>query len=393
MIGKVIEQLFRENTRIGVRTYVNQGGTWSGKTMTILFVLLYHAIREANAVITVVGQDLPNLKVGAFRDIKTIIHASAWLQRFFTVSESGHAVTGANGSIIEFNSYDNAQDAKNGKRDYLFVNEADGVEYDIYWQLQIRTRKQVFIDYNPSERFWVHNSVLGREGVQLIISDHRGNPFLSEEEHRRIEEIADRDLWEVYARGKTGKLKGLVLTNWDIVDALPAREEWRDEVYGMDWGFVNDPTALVRVVLAHGELYVDAPLYRTGMTNTDIGRELKRLGLTRADLIVADSAEMKSIAEMNAQGFRVVACSKGKDSIINGIDILKRYKLHITRNSAGLREELLAYKWEKNRDGEMTNKPIDKYNHAIDALRYAVTMRFAQRRQGRTRAHILREGA
>lgn len=391
MVGRVIEQLFKANTSNNARVYVNQGGTWSGKTMTILFVLLYHAMKENDAVITVVGQDLPNLKVGAFRDIKTIIHGSEWLQRFFKISESGHCVTGLNGSIIEFNSYDNAQDAKNGKRDYLFVNEADGVPYEIYWQLQIRTRRKVFIDYNPTERFWVHNEVIGRDGVRLIISDHRGNPFLSAEEHQRIEDI-DPELWEVYARGKTGKLRGLVFTNWDIVDNMPPRTEWRDSVYGLDWGFVNDPTALVFVVLAHGELYVDSPLYRTGMTNIDIGRELRQLGLTRSDLIVADSAEMKSIAEVNAQGFRVVPCQKGADSVINGIDILKRYRIHVTRRSAGLREEMLAYKWEKNRDGAMTNRPIDKYNHAIDALRYAVTLRFAQRRQGRTRAHILREG-
>lgn len=390
MIGKVIEQLFTANLRADVRTYVNQGGTSSGKTMTILFVLLYHAIKERGAVITVVGQDLPNLKVGAFRDCKTILNDSAWLQKFFKVSESGHSITGMNGSIIEFNSYDDAQDAKNGKRDYLFVNEANGVSYEIYWQLQIRTRKQVFIDYNPSERFWVHNEVIGREGVALIISDHRGNPFLTEEEHRRIENITDPDLWEVYARGKTGKLKGLVLTNWDIIDTMPPRNEWRDVVFGLDWGYVNDPTALVRVVLCHGELYVDGLIYRTGMTNTEIGQELKRLGLTRTDMVFADSAEMKSIAEVNAQGFRLLPCTKGTGSVIQGIDILKRYKIHVTRSSAGLREELLAYKWEKDRDGNMTNRPIDAYNHAIDALRYAVTMRFGVTRQGNTRGHIIR---
>lgn len=391
MIGRVIEQLFTQNLRDDTRTFVNQGGTSSGKTMTILFVLLYHAIKERGAVITIVGQDLPNLKVGAFRDCKTILANSPWLTKFFKVSESGHSITGQNGSILEFNSYDDAQDAKNGKRDYLFVNEANGVSYEIYWQLQIRTRKQVFIDYNPSERFWVHNEVIGREGVRLIISDHRGNPFLTEEEHQRIENISDPDLWEVYARGKTGKLKGLVLTNWDIVDTMPDRSEWKADLYGLDWGYVNDPTALVHICLVRGELYADGLIYRTGMTNADIAKEMRNIGLSRSDLVVADSAEMKSIAEVNANGFRLIPCTKGSSSVIQGIDVLKRYKIHVTRRSAGLRDELLAYKWERDRDGNLTNKPVDAFNHAIDAMRYAVAHRFGMTGGNHTRAHILRD--
>ena len=184
---KVIWELFRANTDNTTRVCVNQGGTSSGKTYTIMQVLIYMALIEAGSITTVVGQDLPNLKVGALRDAKTILAGSEWLAGYFNVHESEHYLQCKNNSIIEFKSYNDEQDAKNGKRDYLFVNEANGIPYEIYWQLAIRTRKKIWIDYNPSERFWVHNEVKGRQGVKMIISDHRGNPFLSKEEHERIE--------------------------------------------------------------------------------------------------------------------------------------------------------------------------------------------------------------
>lgn len=390
MIFKAIRELFQANTEEGVRTFVNQGGTSSAKTYTILQVLLYHAIRENGIIVTVCGQDLPNLKVGAFRDAKTIIHASPWLSQFFTVYEGNHYLQGANGSIIEFNSYDDAQDAKNGKRDYLFVNEANGVAYDIYWQLAIRTRKQVFIDYNPSARFWAHDNVIGTSGTKLIISDHRQNVFLTEDEHERIEGIQDRELWRVYARGLTGKISGLVLTNYDIVDRLPDRSEWRTFGWGLDWGFTNDPTAIVFFCVSHGDLYVDELLYRTGMVNPDIAKEMRNLGITRNDMVVADSAEQKSIAELRNMGFWVVPCEKGKDSIVNGIDILKRYRMHVTRRSQNLLYELGQYSWDKDRDGRLSNKPKDGNDHAIDALRYAVSAKLGERPKVMTRGHNIR---
>lgn len=387
MIFRTSEELFKANTKDGVRTFVNQGGTSSGKTYTILNVLLYRAIETPKTIVTVCGQDLPNLKVGAFRDCKNIVAGSEWMSKFFTINESGHYLQGRNGSIIEFNSYDDEQDAKNGKRDYLFVNEANGVDYRIYWQLAIRTRKQVYIDYNPSARFWAHDEVLGREGVALIISDHRNNPFLSQEEHDRIEGISDPELWAVYARGRTGKISGLILTNYDIVDKMPPREEWRVWCHGLDWGFTNDPTALVLFCLAHGELYVDELLYTTGLTNADIAKEMGKIGITRSDMVVADSAEMKSIEELRRMGFWVVPSVKGKDSVINGIDILKRYRMHITRRSRNLLAELGKYSWERNREGQHTNKPQDGNDHAIDALRYAASMKLKFRSSGVSKAH------
>lgn len=390
MIFKVIEPLFKANTTEGVRTFVNQGGTSSGKTYTLMQVLIYFALVDNGCVITIAGQDLPNLKVGAMRDAKTIINNNDWLRNYFKFNESSSFFQGLNGSIIEFKSYQNEQDAKNGKRDYLFLNEANGVSFAIFWQLSIRTRKKVYIDYNPSERFWAHNELIGREDVKLIISDHRGNPFLTKEEHERIENIEDEELHKVYARGLTGKLSGVIFPNFAIVDELPNNDEWKLFGFGLDFGFTNDPTALVKVVLAHGELYVDLLIYETGLTNPKIAEKAKAEGVTRKTQIVADSAEPKSIAELNNLGLWAVPTLKGKDSILLGIDILQRYKINVTRRSIALIEELQSYKWEENKDSKKTNKPIDDFNHAIDALRYFAIMKLNVKRRSSPKAHYNR---
>ena len=379
-----VSPLFVANMNAKERTVVNQGGTSSGKTYSIMQVLYILAMQQGRQVVTVVGQDIPNLKVGAYRDAKTILESSKVLQGWFpTINEGERIIKCANGSIIEFKSYADAQDAKNGKRDYLFVNEANGISYDVFWQLAIRTRKKIFLDYNPSARFWCHDEVIGREDTRLIISDHKKNPFLSDEEHDRIEGIEDPELWKVYARGLTGKIQGLVLTNWDIVDNLPPEYEWKMSAYGLDFGFTNDPSALEHVVLAHGELYIDELLYSTGLTNPDIAQRAHDNGIDSQQQIIADCAEPKSIRELQAAGLWVTPSPKGQDSIVSGIDILKRYRLHVTRRSVGILSNLRSYQWGKDRDGNMTNKPEDKNNHGIDAIRYVSLAKLSEHREVR----------
>ena len=384
----VIGELYKANQDTGPRFLINQGGTSSGKTYTIMQLLIILSINNPRVVITVAGQDLPNLKVGAKRDIETIISGSTWLQEWFTANKADFTFRGKNGSLIEFKSYQNAQDAKNGKRDYLFVNEANGVPYEVFWQLQIRTRKQVFIDYNPTARFWAHDKIIGREDAKLIISDHRNNNFLTKNEHKKIENIDDKELWLVYARGLTGKISGLVFTRWQLVDKMPPREDWKMSAFGMDFGFTNDPTALENVVLAHGELWIDEYIYETGMTNQDIAQRCKELGLTRNNLIIADCAEPKSIREIHNSGLYIVESTKGADSIKNGIDILKRYKINITRHSRGIISNMEQYKYKVTRDGEKTNQPIDLFNHGIDAIRYVALKKLNIEHRGTARAKL-----
>ena len=349
--------------------------------MQVLFTL---GMEDKGSVTTVVGQDIPNLKKGAYRDAKRILDGSELLRAWWpNINEGERIIKCANGSLIEFTSYKDAQDAKSGKRDYLFLNEANGIPYDIYWQLAIRTRKKVFMDYNPTARFWAHDEVIGREGVKLIISDHRKNYCLSQEEHERIEGITDPELWKVYARGLTGKIEGLVLTNWDICDQLPPRDEWKLTCRGLDFGFTADPTALEHVVLAHGELWIDEEIYSTNLTNPEIAQKARNEGVTKEQQIIADCAEPKSIRELQAAGLWVTPSPKGQDSIVSGLDILKRYRIHVTRKSIGLLSNLRSYQWGKDKDGNMTNKPEDKNNHGIDAIRYVALAKLAQHREVR----------
>ena len=376
--------LFTANYNAKERTVVNQGGTSSGKTYSLMQVLYVLAMSESAQVITIVGQDVPNLKKGAYRDANTIRNNNPILQKWFPdVNEGERLIKCVNGSILEFSSFKDAQDAKSGKRDYLFINEANGISYEIYWQLAMRTRKKVFLDYNPSARFWVHDEVIGRENVKLIISDHRKNYFLTKEEHDRIEGIEDKELWKVYARGLTGMIEGLVLTNWDICDQLPPEEEWKMSCFGLDFGFSNDPSALERVVLAHGELWIDELIYSTGLTNPEIAVRAQEQGVSSQQQIIADCAEPKSIRELQAAGLWVTPSTKGNDSIVAGLDILKRYRLHVTRRSQGLISNLRAYKWGKDKDGNNTNKPEDKNNHGIDAIRYVGLAKLAEHREVR----------
>ena len=371
--------VFKANYDAEERIVVNQGGTSSGKTYAIVQLLFIYAIQESLQVITVVGQDIPNLKKGAYRDAKQIWSNNKELQEWFAKpNETDRLFTCKNGSIIEFTSYSNEQDAKSGKRDYLFVNEANGIPYDIYWQLENRTRKKVFIDYNPSARFWVHEKLIGKKDVKLLISDHRHNSFLSEEEHRRIESIDNPEYFKVYARGITGKMQGLVYQNWSLCDSMP--DVYKKRYLGIDFGFTNDPTAIIDVRLHEGQLWVDELCYKKGMLNSDIANVLRDNDISRTIEIIADSAEPKSIRELNNMGFKLEPAIKGADSIKNGIDVLKRYKLNITRNSTNIRSELLAYTWKINRaTGDVTNEAIDAFNHALDALRYVALNKLGEK--------------
>ena len=363
--------LFNENYHAIAPVVINQGGTNSGKTYAITLVLFCIACENSNIVITIAGQDLPNLKSGVLRDALRIYAGSQHLQnRVISYNKSEHIFEFNNGTLIEFKSYSDAQDAKSGKRDYLFVNEANGVNWDIYCELALRTRKRIYIDYNPNSEFWVHDNLIGRQGVQLIVSDHRHNAFLADTEHHKIEALKETDLerWKVYARGLTGKVNGLVLNNWHLCDAIPKGAKLI--AAGLDFGFTNDQTGCLEVYRQNGELWVRELLYEKGLTNPDISERLTSLGLSKNKEIIADSAEPKSIEELRRLGWRITGVKKGADSVKNSIDILKRYRLNITRSSINLRNELGRYKWRVDHSGRTLNEPIDSWNHLIDPLRY-----------------------
>jgi phage terminase large subunit len=360
--------VFLSNRNADTDIIINQGGTSSGKTYSILQNLFLHAIENDRCIITVAGQDIPNLKVGPIRDAHSIIEKTEGLNNYILeYNKSDRVFTFVNGSIIEFKSYDDSQDAKQGKRDYLFLNEANGVDKIIWDELYIRTKKKSYIDYNPNNEFWVHTELIGKPNVTLIISDHRHNTFLDQKIHDKIEAIDDPELYKVYARGLTGKLEGVIFRDYNVVSGIDPDAKLIG--YGLDFGFSNDPTALVALYSHSGELIIDELIYDKGLLNVRISDLMRELGVNGR--IVADSAEPKSIAELGAYGWQIEGAKKGPDSIRQSINTLKRYKLNVTQRSSNLKKELNGYKWKQNKDGKLDNEPVDFLNHAIDALRYA----------------------
>lgn len=359
--------LYKENFYAKEDIVVNQGGTSSGKTYSILQVLFSYAIEQPNQIITVVGQDIPNLKSGALRDAITIWNNSEELKALILeYNKSDRIFTFKSGSIIEFKSYDDGQDAKNGKRDYLFLNEANGISFDVYNELYMRTKKKTFIDYNPNEAFWVHDKLIGKPNVKLLISDHRHNPFIDSKLREKIENLKETDieLWKVYARGMTGKIEGLVFRNYTRCSEVPTSAKLIG--YGLDFGFTNDPSACVGVWKYNNELFINEIFYERQLTNPMLAEKLKEANVTNC---VADSSEPKSIQELFNCGVYVEGAKKGNDSIRMSINLLKQYKLNIVNTSTNLLREISGYKW-KQKNGEMINEVVDYNNHAIDALRY-----------------------
>jgi len=369
---------------------IHSGGTNSGKTHSILQYLLALCVTLPGIVATVVGQDIPNLKKGAYRDAKHILNdTDAFNQNLSSHNKSEREFRFKNSSVMEFNSYDDAQDAKSGKRDHLFLNEANGIKKSIFDELEVRTTQQTFIDFNPTARFWAHD-MQGRDDVKWFDSTYLNNPFLEPSIRKKIEayeptpeniknKTANEWRWMVYGLGKVGRLEGLVFRDFEVSTDWPEKYKWR--VFGLDFGFTNSPTALVEIRYAHGNLYWKQHMYQTGLTNPDISEELTRLGFSDDELIVADSAEPKSIEELKRKNWYIEAAVKGKDSVNQGIDAIKRYPIIVDAGSKDLIEEFSSYQWKENKDGKSTNKPIDSFNHGIDAGRYGLSTRILNQRE------------
>lgn len=369
---QVCEPLYSANKDSRTKVTVNQGGTSSGKTYTIEQLLLEIALMDAGCVITIVGQDVPNLKKGAIRDMAKIISSSPYIQKqlYDYANTKGYNKTDRiyefrNGSIIEFNSYENEQDARGGRRDYLYINECNGVPYEVYWQLKIRTRKRVFLDYNPSARFWCHEKVIGQADSTLIISDHRHNSFLTQELHDEIENIPDKELWRVYARGLTGQIHGLIYPKYRIVDEIPGLFPF---CYGLDFGY-NHKTALVQVSFDTKRLFWDEQIYQTELTIGDLIQQMKELKIGKTK-IYADHAAPDKIVDLQRAGFNV---SKANKDVKNGLDFVKRNGLYVTKRSKGLISEIGSYKYkiqEINGSSVTLDEPVKFKDDGMDAGRY-----------------------
>jgi phage terminase large subunit len=371
----ILTTAIKKLLRLKHRIKVIRGGTSAGKTFGILPILIDKAIKEPMIEISVVSESIPHLRRGALKDFLKIIMA---LGRYNDAqfNKSTLKYTFANGSYIEFFSVDQPDKLRGARRNVLYVNECNNIDFESYYQMAIRTSGDIWLDYNPASSFWVDKEILTQPNVDFITLTYLDNEALSDTIIKEIESAKIKALtssywsnwWQVYGLGQTGSLEGVCITDWTEID-LP--QEARILCYGMDFGYSNDPTSLIAMYKYNDAYIFDELIYKKGLLNSDISNLLKTNGVD--DIVYADSAEPKSIAELNQYGHNVLPVSKGKDSIVYGINLLNQNKIYITSRSKNLINELNNYIWMTDKTGVKMNKPIDAYNHAIDAMRYAIT--------------------
>ena len=381
-----VSVVFEKNFRAVSKIVVNQGGSRSGKTYSILqLLILVKAFEEKNQVFSIIRKSMPALRGTAMRDFFDILRShDLYDQKNHNKTENTYVL---NENLFEFMSLDQPQKKRGAKRTFLFLNEANELSLEDWIQLSMRTEKQIFIDYNPSmDEHWIYETVIPREDCTYIHSTYLDNiQFLPEEVVREIENLKeiDKNYWRIYGMGEIGQIKGLVLTNWEPVETFPEDCQWIS--YGMDFGFTNDPTVIVKVGMEGGEIWVDELLYSRGLTNQDIVTAMIKLEISKGEDIIADN-QPQSIYEIRKEGFNIRPTFKGANSIITGIDILKRFRIKVTKRSVNLIRELKNYKWKEDAMGNTMNQPVDKFNHAIDALRYVcMDRKLAERRVMRVR--------
>jgi len=375
-VNKVYGHLKRSTKKI----IVEQGGTRSGKTYNILlWIIFYYCGRNIGKTITIARKTFPAARSSVMRDFLEILKA-AEIYREENHNKSSHEYM-LNGNRVEFISMDQPQKIRGRKRDLAFLNEANELTFEDWQQIVFRTSDRIILDYNPSDTFhWIYDRVIPRDDCDFYQTTYLDNPFLDATIKSEIERLkdTDEDYWRVYGLGERGTSRATIF-QFGIVD----EPKGKLLSMGMDFGFTNDPTAIVKVYQEGSNLYIQELLYHTNLTNQDISEKFTLLGLTRYDEVWADSAEPKSIEELHRMGWNVKPTAKGSDSIMAGIDILKRHKLFVTKDSLNVIKELQNYKWQEDKNGNLLNKPIDSYNHAIDALRNATFNRLSRPNYGR----------
>lgn len=380
--------VFERNWIANSRYVVNIGGSRSTKTYSILQLLIVKALESTEPlVMSIVRKSLPALRISVMRDFFNILKQyDLYNAELHNKTENTYQL---NNTLIEFFSIDDAQKRRGSKRDILFVNEANELSAEDFFQLNIRTTQQVFIDFNPSETFWYNDQLETRDDITIIHSTYKDNPFLPEEQINEIERLqhTDQQYYQIYALGQfAGSFDRIY--QYIPVDDIPVNTA-KLVALGMDFGFTNDPTTLVEVWKDNDSVYLNELIYERNLTNQDIADRLGEYEVDKYIEIIADSAEPKSIEEIRRYGFNIKPAQKGPDSILNGIDILKRYKIHVTKQSTNLIKEISNYKWITDKDGNRLNKPVDLFNHALDAVRYVALNKMKVNNYGRYNISIV----
>jgi len=353
------------------RLRICQGGTSASKTYSIIFLLIRLANLDKQITLTsIVSESFPHLKRGAMRDFLIIMKDlgifidSQW-------NKTDCIYTFETGSQIEFFSVDQSDKVRGARRDRLFINEANNVSFDAFEQLEVRTKEFIFIDYNPVSEFWAMTELNGRDDVEKIILTYKDNEALSKEITDSIEQRKNRiGWWKVYGLGELGEIEGRIYTSWNIIDDIPF--EARLERYGLDFGYTNDPTAITGIYYHNGGYIFDEISYLKGLSNKDIADILKNL---KPALVVADSAEPKSIDEIKGYGINILGADKGRDSVRFGVQAIQDQPISITKRSINGIKEYRNYLWMTDKNGRLIqpNIPEKGNDHFLDACRYGMS--------------------
>jgi phage terminase large subunit len=390
-----VTPVFTKNYHSQKKIVINRGGTRSSKTrslaqISLLWLMTGQVTKDLfipAGVWSTVRKFSTTLDSTVIRDFEEELDKQGY--RGLVVQNKTKKTFTFSGRTIEFIGADDQQKLRGSKRSILYCNEANELGYrEEFFQLLMRTEDKIFLDFNPDdENIWINTELeqkrlFDKGDVEVIVSTYKDNTFLPKGLVEEIEylEKTDPEFWKVYGLGQYGKKYGLIFESVNVVESIP--EGAKLIGYGHDFGFTNDPSTTLAVYKQDGQLFIDELLYERNLTNQDISDRWRALSITKQHDIIADSAEPKSIEELYRLGWNVYPATKGPDSIKNGIDIIKRYKLNATARSVNFLKETRSYKWAEDKDGQQLNKPIDYMNHTIDALRYLALNKLSESATG-----------
>lgn len=356
-------------TQLSKRIRAVQGGTSASKTISILLFLIHAAQSDKiPTVASVVSESFPHLKRGAMRDFLNIMMSHGYYKDN-SWNKTDSVYTFETGSIIEFFSADQSDKVRGPRRDRLFINEANNVPLETFEQLEVRTKNYIFIDWNPTTEFWFYTEILPkRNDVDHIILTYKDNEALDPNIVASIEQRKGRKgWWKVYGEGLLGEVEGKIYTGWRIVDDIP--DVAHLVRYGQDYGYTNDPTAIIAIYSYNGAYVLDEVMYQNGMKNRNIADVY--LNNDKA-LVIADSSEPKSNDEIKEYGVMIIGAEKGQGSVNAGIQFVQNQKIFVTKRSVNIIREYRNYLWMTDKDGKVLNEPEHTYSHSMDAIRYGL---------------------
>lgn len=344
------------------------GGTSASKTISILLILIHYAQTHKNERISVVSESFPHLKRGAIRDFLSIMQEHNYFKDVLW-NKTDSIYTFETGSIVEFFSADQPGKVRGPRRDVLFINEANNVSYETYTQLEVRTKSIIWLDWNPVSEFWWYEEVMPKQDVDFLILTYKDNEALDPRLVAAIEvRKANKNWWKVYGLGELGEAEGRIYKGWRIdLDEIPYEADLRR--YGLDFGYTNDPTALVAIYYYNGGYILDEVAYNYGLSNKDISDILIN---NPPAMVVADAAEPKSIDEIRKYGVNILPAQKGQGSVLQGVQNVQQQRISITKRSVNIIKEYRNYLWTTDKDGKIINEPQAFLNHAMDAIRYGM---------------------